>query len=277
MSTKKEQIEAWLARPIQVGDSVYCKGLGLNNPELNQLHEVIKVDKDAVYIQQYGYNSLTLVPMDKVSKDITRCGAYPFAKELRLNVQLQNIEGIMSGIGYDADTKRPFKRTRHEFFPGIQEVCFNPMVIDKDGNEIEYQRGLVWNLEQKQLLIESIYNWVDIGKIVLRLRPFEWVEKRVKAGKLEHTAFKDVVDGKQRLNAIMEFIQCNFNDMCGNNWDDLSERAKKTFLNFSQVSYVQLDEDSTDADALRTFMSINHAGKPMSREHLEFVKSINLK
>jgi len=134
----------------------------------------------------------------------------------------------------------------------------------------------VWTLEQKQLLIESIYNHVEIGKFVLRSRPWDWVEGRVKEGKLEHTAFKDLVDGKQRFTALVEFVSGKFADLQGNHFDDLSYLAQRRFLSYRHLTYVELGEKSTDEDTLKTFLAINHTGKPMSKEHIEFVKSINI-
>ena len=64
----------------------------------------------------------------------------------------------------------------------------------------EYQRqGEVWNLEKKQLLIDTIINKFDIPKIYLHKfsRPLE------KDGVIYHYA---VIDGKQRLKAIWDFM-----------------------------------------------------------------------
>ena len=47
-----------------------------------------------------------------------------------------------------------------------------PFVII-NGKKSYYQRPLVWELEDKQLLIESIYNSVDCGKILIRLKGWE--------------------------------------------------------------------------------------------------------
>lgn len=60
-----------------------------------------------------------------------------------------------------------------------------------------YQRGLVWSLKYKQLLIDSILREFDIPKFYLRRidrEPYNW----------------EILDGQQRLNAIWEFRSDEF-------------------------------------------------------------------
>jgi hypothetical protein len=42
------------------------------------------------------------------------------------------------------------------------------------------------------------------------------------------------------------------------------------------MSYIELDENSTDKDVLSVFLAINFTGVPMSKEHIEYVKSIKI-
>jgi uncharacterized protein with ParB-like and HNH nuclease domain len=158
----------------------------------------------------------------------------------------------------------------------VPEVCDCPMVINEAGEEVEYQRGLVWSLEQKQLLIMSIWNQIEIGKVVIRKRNYNWVINRLKAGKKEHTAFADLVDGKQRVNAIVSYIKGEFSDMNGIYWYDLSENAKRKFLSYRNVMLVEMDDKTSDADVLAAFLAINFTGVPMSMEHIKFVQSIKI-
>ncbi|GAB0118803.1 hypothetical protein Acid7E03_28750 [Acidisoma sp. 7E03] len=60
-----------------------------------------------------------------------------------------------------------------------------------------YQRKLVWTLEEKQKLVESILRRYPIPAILLS-------EKDDGSGKLE------IIDGLQRLNAIISFIEAAF-------------------------------------------------------------------
>ena len=94
----------------------------------------------------------------------------------------------------------------------IMELNWNPCIYDEDGNKKYYQRDFVWNLENKQNRVESIYNHVDCGKILVRV--FEWDEREVKASTVEtNLAFHDIVDGKQRLKTIQEFLLGEFPDI----------------------------------------------------------------
>lgn len=147
-------------------------------------------------------------------------------------------------------------------------VNFNPYVETPDGIEY-YQRGLVWTDEQKKLLIDSIYQNIEIGKLLFRKNTFERMEK---------TGFSwDLVDGKQRLTTIIDFINNKFTDNYGNYFRDLSDKAQSRFVDFDSLSYGELDDDTTDAQVSEQFLKLNFTGTPMTPEHIEYVKSINQK
>ncbi len=274
LSTKEKEIKKFLKQPIKKGDWVTASIPSYGGKFNKEYVQVEKVDDENVYFNKYGYNTLQSCPLTNVERCVKHIGSNPFQKELRGDAYQIDIDQLLWRCGYD----RREKEDRSEKYFGVRvpETCLNPMVIDADGNEVEYQRGLVWTLEQKQLLIESIYNNVEIGKFVLRKRSFQWVEKRINEGKIEHTAFSDLVDGKQRYTSILSFIQNEFQDMHGNYYSDLSEAAQRRFMGYRQLTFVQLDEDSTDKDVLSVFLAINFAGVPMSKEHIEYVKSINI-
>jgi hypothetical protein len=81
-----------------------------------------------------------------------------------------------------------------------------------------YQRGAVWSLERKQLLIDSILRGYDIPKIYLRVLP--------QGQEFEY----EVVDGQQRLRAIWEFLDNMFplgRDSI--DFDDMEDLAGKTY------------------------------------------------
>ena len=87
----------------------------------------------------------------------------------------------------------------------------------------------------------------------------------------------DIVDGKQRLDAIRGFVTNEYPDLHGNYFSDLSEYARRKFEDFTSFCYAELDEDATDADVIRTFLNVNFTGVKMSKEHIDFVKEINNK
>lgn len=305
--TKQEQINEYLKKPFKKGDLVifsseYEKSETIQEDKgKNKKWTSIKVKKDfkgqatiknikrnkiEIEFESYisipseinpSYSKNIWTTKDKLTYVVNHLGADPFITQdwnSRINFYQSDIEQILYRIGYEKKEKI-FKSTNFNEI-SIPELDWNPTVINELGVEVEYQRPFVWTLEEKQLLIDSIYNNIEIGKIVLRNRTWNWVEKRIKQGLIEHTAFKQIVDGKQRCKTILEFINNEFSDSQGNFWDDLSSNAQRKFFSFRYVTYGELGETATDKDVLNTFMCINHAGKPMSKEHLDFVKSIKL-
>lgn len=72
-----------------------------------------------------------------------------------------------------------------------------------------YQRGAVWDVKKRQLLIDSILRGYDIPKLYLRKvvdrPPFEY----------------EVVDGQQRLRAIWDFLEGEFQVADSDGWGEL--------------------------------------------------------
>jgi len=128
-------------------------------------------------------------------------------------------------------------------------------------------------LKDKRLLIESIYNNIDCGKILVRNRGWEELEVLQKGG--HEIAWLDVVDGKQRLSCILEFIQDGFTDSFSNLYSDFSKVAKHKFLEHQLFSYSELPENTDDKEIIEQFLKLNFAGVPQSKEHIEFIKSLN--
>lgn len=148
------------------------------------------------------------------------------------------------------------------------------MIIDEHGQKQYYQRGLVWTTEQKQLLIESIYNGIEIGKFLFRYR--SWKDMRKEMLSTGHAYDFDCVDGKQRMNALIEFVSGKFKDLNGFYFDELSEYSKRKFFDYGHMAVGTLPEDSTDKDVVAAFLTLNFTGVPMSAEHIQHVKSIKL-
>lgn len=126
----------------------------------------------------------------------------------------------------------------------------------------EYQRGFVWELSDKVKLIESIFQEVDIGKFVYRHLPFA-----------PHPAPSyEIVDGKQRVNALIEFFEGRFR-WRGTLFRDLHPRDRSHFENYS-VSVADLDERSTKEHVLNVFIRLNTAGRPQDPSHLDKVRKM---
>ena len=121
----------------------------------------------------------------------------------------------------------------------------------------DYQRDYVWTLEDKQRLVRSIFNRCDIGKFVLISFP--------------ETEELEVVDGKQRLRAILDFIEGRY-PFEGKYWNQLSWKDRHSF-NDIMVQYCELDSTMVKkSDILWLFLSINAGGVPQTEEHIAKAK-----
>jgi hypothetical protein len=128
--------------------------------------------------------------------------------------------------------------------------------------DADYQRGNVWTLEDNIALIHSIFNNVDIGKFV-------FIELKWKEHPLNY--LYEVLDGKQRINAIMEFYENKF-AYNGLFFNQLSKKEQyhltEYHINIASISNI------TKEQKLRYFLMLNTSGKVMDKEHLKKVENM---
>lgn len=131
----------------------------------------------------------------------------------------------------------------------------------------DYQRDLVWTLEQKENLIKSIFAGADIGTIYFARQRYDENSK-----KLEVTTF-NVIDGQQRLNAISEYVNDGFkvNNL---KFSELPQVDKRAFLvNNKCARYVMLFEPSREME-LDIYYNLNFGGTRHTEKDLEkFLKN----
>ena len=58
---------------------------------------------------------------------------------------------------------------------------------------------------------------------------------------------------------------------------DLSAMPKKVFADSTCFTFGIMRERSTDEDVINSFLNVNFTGTPMSREHIEYVRSLKNK
>lgn len=176
----------------------------------------------------------------------------------------------MTKMGYPVGWVFNMKDESFKFNDGtiLKGLNFDPYIIDVYGNKIHYQRPLCWNLEQKMDFIDSIYNEMNCGVIVLK---YNDDDKALESG-YEY----DVVDGKQRLHTLIEFFNNEITDKYGNHWDDLSILAQRRIKSFTPFEFFQFNEKTPDSKIRTAFLNVNHKGTPMCKEQIDFVRNIQM-
>jgi len=127
----------------------------------------------------------------------------------------------------------------------------------------EYQRDYVWDDKDKEMLIDSIMNNISIGSFVFVRLPFE-------EGKKRDMIFYEILDGKQRMKAIVDFYEDRFRYK-GKLYSELPAEDRWHFEKHP-ISRGELPGNSTREQILRTFVKLNTAGKVMDQLHLSKVK-----
>lgn len=133
------------------------------------------------------------------------------------------------------------------YYPGVD---FNP----------EYQRDLVWTLEQKLSLIDSIFNNVDIGKFTF-----------IKHDYGRQPFFYEILDGKQRLSTICEFYEDRFK-WKGFYFSELNP-IDANYFKGTPVSFAEV-QDVTEKQILELFVRMNTSGTPIDKQHLDKIKQL---
>jgi len=117
-----------------------------------------------------------------------------------------------------------------------------------------YQRGAVWTLERKQLLIDSLLRGYDIPKIYLRSLPSGGIYEC------------EVVDGQQRLRTIWEYLENAFplgkdsidfdgmENLDGKYFDDLSSDQRDLIGSFN-LTIAEL-ADASDIEVRELFLRL---------------------
>ena len=132
-------------------------------------------------------------------------------------------------------------------------VDFNP----------DYQRGYVWTQEDKELLLDSVFKNIDIGKFVfIRLSDAEWMERNFGY---------EILDGKQRLSTLIEFYE-NKLAYKGKYFNDLSGKDKGVFKSHT-VSVAEVNETDKKT-VLKYFLMLNRTGKAMDKTHLKAIEDM---
>src|SRR5271157_5582998 len=192
----KQALKKFDETPIEVGEQIYWK---------KEYHKVLSINVDDTLTIQY-YHSKETIKIEEIEGRLKKwkVGANHFLDDSWLcYIRHVNFafESIMFSLGLDGHDINDIGNFKIKDIP-IQKLNWNPFVVI-DNKKKYYQRDFVWALEDKQLLIDSIYNNISCGSIVVRKRSFDELEKHYAMGERE-LFFYDVVDGKQRLKTMQE-------------------------------------------------------------------------
>ena len=116
-----------------------------------------------------------------------------------------------------------------------------------------FQRNLVWR---------EIHN-KDFIKTILLGFPFPQIF--ISKGKVDietMTTVSCIVDGQQRSNAIMNYVENDF-EVDGRYFDDLTEKEKSDFLKY-EIAIIELDLENDDPKVQDIFQRINRTSNSLS-------------
>ena len=130
----------------------------------------------------------------------------------------------------------------------------------------DYQRGLVWTKEQKQAFIKALM----IGKA--EIQPIFIRNPKKREGGLE------VLDGKQRLTTILEYVRGEF-EVEGFYYKDLNSSDIQIF-NYTPMVYTEIKYYDNKVgltmmpteQKIELFLQVNGYGQHVSDEHLEKIR-----
>lgn len=115
----------------------------------------------------------------------------------------------------------------------------------------DFQRGAVWTPTAQVFLIDTILKQFPIPQIYVR----------TKISTAAKTTVREVVDGQQRLRAILEFASGKLKltkrsrDFAGLTYNELSPELQENFLSYG-ISTVQLI-NASDSEVLEVFSRLN--------------------
>ncbi|WP_081871381.1 DUF262 domain-containing protein [Parvularcula oceani] len=139
---------------------------------------------------------------------------------------------------------------------------------EKDMLELspDFQRGDVWTPAARTFLIDTILKGLSIPQVYIRTR----VDTKKKV------SIREVVDGQQRLKAILDFasdklrLSTKSNDFSGKKYSSLTDDEQEQFLSY-QIATVQLI-NAKDEDVLEVFARLNSYSVKVTPPELRHAK-----
>ncbi len=113
----------------------------------------------------------------------------------------------------------------------------------------EFQRDHVWPNTMKRDLMDSASKGYPFGQIMV----------------VEIDGKKMILDGKQRTNALVSFMEGRFTDRESKYWSDWSAEQKAIYRNIQiSVQYIRMEDGEGMSDVVELFRRVNTQGKKLS-------------
>ena len=178
-------------------------------------------------------------------------------------IQRFQIEGKFS------DPELVFKRVRN--LPSILHLIDFDVFLPTIGKNL--QRPYVWDKYQEQQLIESIL----VGRYIPPIRYVELINPNS-----DKEDLIQIIDGKQRLTAIIRFLENEFPIIIDNReffYFELHSDFRFEINNYyirGQALYQTFNRDNkpipiSDETKIKWFNLINFSGTPQEKEHMEML------
>ena len=126
----------------------------------------------------------------------------------------------------------------------------------------EYQRELVWTLEQKQSLIKSVLVGNPIGDFLFK----------EETNKKRDTFYYTIIDGQQRLNALREFSTGVIPLEDGRFLKDLTSWDGRSFFEYNTFVGLKIRGISIDEE-IEIYLQRNAGGTTHTQEEINLAKS----
>lgn len=177
-----------------------------------------------------GRTQLTFVPWVKLLPLSKGNSCFTTNEDIRLYYNNSSIESLLS---------------KH-FLSGVD---FEP----------EYQREYVWQDEDRQALLDSIFMGADIGRFVFRVKDDDEIDS-------EDEIYYEIIDGKQRMLTLLDFYTGRY-AYRGVYYHELSAKDRRRFIDAS-VSIAEV-RHLDKAGTLRLFLMLNRGGRPISDDIIQ--------
>ena len=235
---------------FNIGDKVYHFSNSFRNLEVTKSNNIYTFCRGEEYLRATRNNPE---------------GWYTFSERRFLNVSLKGEEYNNNKNYYQSNKWDKIANRAYNMYTKVSYVYEQVLNKEIDLNPF-YQRDLVWTLEQKKNYIENLFldKAVITPTFILNWENFEMFAY-------------EILDGKQRLSTIFEFIENKFSVFDNIYFKDLSQNDVNFLLSHG-INYTRIDKRNnknfTDTEKIELFLEINELGSKMSDEHIQKIKSM---